>query len=232
MTNILAIETSGPTCSVAVNHDGNITQVFEATPREHAKKVLPMVDDLLKQTGLSMEQVDAIAFSKGPGSFTGLRIGFGIVQGLAFGCAIPVIGVSSLQALSYKAGVKVGVQEGVVVPALDARMDEIYYGVYRYWKQKLPEVIQLDSAIRPSKVPGLFNGRIDVAVGDGWQYINMGGLDVGNLLTDCAIDAKTLAELAFIMYQQGQAIEIIAAELSYVRNEISWKKRERIRTNK
>src|SRR5690554_5279655 len=132
MTTILALDAATTACSVALCRGGVITRQFVSTPREHTRLLLPMVDELLSEAGISLAQVDALAFTAGPGSFTGLRIGFGVVQGLAFGADLPVIPVSTLAALALAGARKAQLGSGCILPALDARMGEIYWGLYRY----------------------------------------------------------------------------------------------------
>ncbi|MCC6301863.1 MAG: tRNA (adenosine(37)-N6)-threonylcarbamoyltransferase complex dimerization subunit type 1 TsaB [Gammaproteobacteria bacterium] len=125
---LLAIDTSTIACSAALFDGGDPRERFEIAPREHADLLLPMVDALLAEAGWSREQIDVIAFGRGPGAFTGLRIAAGVAQGIAFGLDIPVVPVSTLAALAHGA-----MREGGgtrVLAAMDARMREIYWGAY------------------------------------------------------------------------------------------------------
>ncbi len=126
--NLLAIETATETCSVALAVQGDVRQCYRHAPRQHAELLLPFVQDLLAQAGIGLGSVDAIAFSRGPGSFTSLRIGIGVVQGLAWATGCPVIPVSSLAATAQSAAVN-GVKAALV--ALDARMNEVFTGLFR-----------------------------------------------------------------------------------------------------
>jgi tRNA threonylcarbamoyladenosine biosynthesis protein TsaB len=125
--NLLAIETATETCSVALSINGEVRQRYQHAPRQHAELLLPWVEQLLAEAGLGFASLDAIAFSRGPGSFTSLRIGIGIVQGLAWASDRPVIPVSSLAATAQTA-----VEEGVdfALVALDARMNEVFTGTF------------------------------------------------------------------------------------------------------
>jgi tRNA threonylcarbamoyladenosine biosynthesis protein TsaB len=230
MTNILAIETSGSACSVALNRDGEVSQILEVVPREHARKVLPMVDDLLCETGMSLVDIDAIAFARGPGSFTGLRIGFGIVQGLALGCDIPVIGISTLQALAYKAAIEFQLGDGIAAVALDARMNELYWGIYTVGGEGLPVAVLPDCAITAENALLSVQWPVSVALGDGWNLMQSQGLAVGRVHPEYFLDAATLAVMGRMLFDEGQFQDILSAELAYVRNEISWKKRVKLRT--
>ena len=100
---ILAIDTATEACSVSLNIDGSSQEIFEVIPRQHTERVLPMVDELLSSASLDLSQIDAVAFDCGPGSFTGVRVGTSVAQGLAFSHDLPVIGVSSLAALAQLA---------------------------------------------------------------------------------------------------------------------------------
>lgn len=99
-TRILAIDTATEACSVALWNNGEVQALFELCPREHTQRILPMVQQILASSGLSLQQLDALAFGRGPGSFTGVRIGIGIGQGLALGANLPMIGVSTLQTMA------------------------------------------------------------------------------------------------------------------------------------
>ncbi len=128
-TKILAVDTATENCSVALMVGNDVISRCEYAPREHTTKILPMVDTVLAEGGLKLNQLDALAFGRGPGSFTGVRIGIGIAQGLAFGADLPMLGVSTLAAMaqgSYRLH-----QSEQVLAAIDARMGEIYWGQYQ-----------------------------------------------------------------------------------------------------
>ncbi len=126
--NLLAIETATETCSVALEVQGEILQRHQHAPRQHAELLLPWIQTLLAEAGIGPGSIDAIAFSRGPGSFTSLRIGIGVVQGLAWASDCPVVPVSSLAATAQCAALK-GIKAALV--ALDARMNEVFTGLFR-----------------------------------------------------------------------------------------------------
>ena len=122
---ILALDTSTEYCSVALSIDGVLDEREMRAGQRHSELVLGRVDALLRARGVQLRDLDAIAFGEGPGSFTGLRIACGVVQGLAFGADVPVVGVGTLLAMAYGSGAE------RVVCCLDARMHEIYHAAYR-----------------------------------------------------------------------------------------------------
>jgi tRNA threonylcarbamoyladenosine biosynthesis protein TsaB len=124
---VLALDTSTEACSVALLIDGELHLRFELTERSHAELVLPMVESLLAEAGVGLADLDGLAFGRGPGAFTGLRIASGVVQGLALGANLPVVPVSSLAAVAEQVTAASG--EPVLV-CNDARMGEVYWGVY------------------------------------------------------------------------------------------------------
>ncbi len=122
---ILAIDTVTEACSVALNLGGAVTQRMEIAPQGHSRLVLDMVQALLQAHATKLQNLHAVAVDVGPGSFTGVRIGIGVAQGLAYGAGLPVIAVGSLETLAG------AVAHPLVLPAIDARMQQIYYGLYR-----------------------------------------------------------------------------------------------------
>ena len=128
MSNILVLDTATEACSAALLHDGQLSFQYELAPQAHTRKILPMCQTLLQEAGLELTALDAIAFGQGPGSFTGVRIGIGVAQGLAFGAQRPLIGISNLAALAQ--GCWRRQEARYVVAAIDARMDEIYFGAF------------------------------------------------------------------------------------------------------
>ncbi len=127
---ILSIETATQACSAALYIDGDVIEKFEVCHRLHTKKILYMVDSLLSEAGIELSQLDGIAFGKGPGSFTGVRLAVSIAQGLSFGSQVPLFPISTLAAVALGA-LKQTSQIDVALVAMDARMGEIYFGAYQ-----------------------------------------------------------------------------------------------------
>jgi tRNA threonylcarbamoyladenosine biosynthesis protein TsaB len=125
--NLLAIETSTECCSVALNVGTGLVVRSELAPRRHAELLLPMCDAVLAEAGLSRRQLDAIAVGRGPGAFTGVRLAISAAQGIALALDLPVVPVSSLAALAQDAPA----ESRYILAVIDARMGEIYSGVFR-----------------------------------------------------------------------------------------------------
>ncbi len=128
MVRLLALDTSTDACSAAVLVNGTVLERYAIAPRRHAALILPMIEAVLAEAELTPTQLDAIAFGRGPGAFTGVRIATGIAQGLAFAADIPVAPISTLAALALGAAQETG--HCCIAAALDARMGEIYWGSY------------------------------------------------------------------------------------------------------
>jgi len=158
---LLAIDTATEACSAAIALDGQVLERFELEPR-HGERILPMIEELLAESGLALTQLDAIAFGRGPGSFTSLRIGAGVVQGMAFGADLPVIPVSSLAALAQ------GVDAHAVLAAFDARMGQVYWGAYRRGADGLVSLLGAEVVVDPARVP-LPGGSGWSGAGSGWD---------------------------------------------------------------
>ncbi|MBR5428424.1 MAG: tRNA (adenosine(37)-N6)-threonylcarbamoyltransferase complex dimerization subunit type 1 TsaB, partial [Clostridia bacterium] len=120
---ILALESSAKAASVAVSEDGSlIAQYFQASGLTHSRTLLAMAQDILKNLELTMDDMDGVAVSVGPGSFTGIRIGLAAAKGLAFGAGKPLCGVSTLAAMA-----ELSPRDDVIVcPVMDARRDQVY----------------------------------------------------------------------------------------------------------
>jgi tRNA threonylcarbamoyladenosine biosynthesis protein TsaB len=163
---LLAIDTSSEACSAALYLDGEVRLRWELAPRRHAERIIPMMDALLTEAGLRLADLDGLAFGRGPGAFTGVRIATGVVQGAAFGAGLPVVPVSTLAALAQRAVRECGADR--VLPALDARMDEVYWAGYRCGEDGLVEPV-LAEELAPAGLVTLPEEGRWWGVGSGWS---------------------------------------------------------------
>ena len=227
MTKILALDSSTDACSVALNLDGVIHSRFELAAKSHTQRLLPLVDELLSEAGVKLSQLDAIAFGRGPGSFTGLRICMGVVQGLAFGADLPVVPVSTLASMALTFHNQ-SPQFTQIVPALDARMDEVYWGIYRI-ENGLPQLMG-DESVTPKHLLGdqfAIQTLQDnfAAVGQGWHYPELAAIPNQHLLLDIYPNAETIAKIAEPYVANGQMQSILDTFPVYLRDSVSWQKR-------
>jgi len=230
---ILSIETSTEACSAALLIDGEVRERFEVAPSQHSQLILPMIDSLLNEAQLTLSQLDTVGFSCGPGSFTGLRIAAGVIQGIALGADLPVVRVSTLATLAQYAYEEKS--ERKVLAALDARMGEVYWGKFQFdAKGRLREV---DSEIvcAPDQVTKPLAEEPEAAcwfgVGPGWTA-HSAKLLVGLNETASSINwqenilprAQYVASLAMKSFVDGGAVSAEEAVPVYLRNNIARKK--------
>jgi tRNA threonylcarbamoyladenosine biosynthesis protein TsaB len=165
MSTLIALETSTETASVALLHKGVMHCLESSGVQTHSQNVLPMVQRLLADCGLSMKDCDAIAFGAGPGSFTGVRTACGIAQGLAYGAGLPVVPVVTLMAMAEACRSATGSQD--VLALLDARMDEVYWAQYRFdggWTTVVGPALSRADAVVASGTVGAAGSLSDVPV--------------------------------------------------------------------
>lgn len=227
MSTILALESSGSACSVALEHGGVIYQRQSFTPRAHTRLLLPMVEEVLTEAHATLAEVDALAFSSGPGSFTGLRIAFGVVQGLAFSHDIPVIPIPTLEALAQAGREHFSLKAGDrVLSALDARKDEIYWGCYRIADDERLLAEQSNAVSAAADIA--IAGEVALGVGDGWQYADRIAVQPAQVSADFVLTAPAVLHLAKQRFDAGMLQAAHEVELVYIRDEVAWKKRERL----
>lgn len=228
MPRILALDTSTEACSVALYVDGEVHEDHRVLPREHTRYLLPMVDSLLTSHKLPLRDLDAIAFGCGPGSFTGLRVCIGVVQGLAFGTGVPVVPVSTLHALAQSALSAAIPSAGCngILAALDARMDEVYWatfgidenGLHRFGDEILsaPEKIALPAEALHGKWLG---------AGSGWRYRERiaCATDLEAIDETALPRAAAVARLAVSELEAGRAVSPEKALPTYLRDEVAWR---------
>ncbi|MDX1754495.1 MAG: tRNA (adenosine(37)-N6)-threonylcarbamoyltransferase complex dimerization subunit type 1 TsaB [Marinobacter sp.] len=225
---LLALDTSSEGCSAALLVDGQLYDRFELAPRGHTRLLMPMIRQLLADQQLQASDLDALAFACGPGSFTGLRIATGVVQGLAYGLDVPVVPVSSLAAVAADAlaSPAIAVGHGVAV-AFDARMGEVYWGCFED-RDGLPVAVADERVCAPELVslPNQPEGWCGVGSGLGYRdqmpdavISRLQGIDE-NLVPS----ARHVARLAAEAYRQGRAVPAAQAQPVYLRNTVAWKK--------
>ncbi|ASI97021.1 MULTISPECIES: tRNA (adenosine(37)-N6)-threonylcarbamoyltransferase complex dimerization subunit type 1 TsaB [Vibrio] len=224
---ILAIDTATENCSVALLVGDKVISRSEVAPRDHTKKVLPMVDELLKEAGLTLQELDALAFGRGPGSFTGVRIGIGIAQGLAFGADLPMIGVSTLAAMAQGSYRRHGATD--VAVAIDARMSEVYWA--RYTRQENGEWAGVDAecVIPPARLAEEVQADDNTwtTAGTGWDaYQDELGqlrlnLTAGEVLYP---DSQDIVILAKQELEKGNTVPVEESSPVYLRDNVTWKK--------
>ncbi|MGH8702780.1 MAG: tRNA (adenosine(37)-N6)-threonylcarbamoyltransferase complex dimerization subunit type 1 TsaB [Burkholderiales bacterium] len=221
---ILALETSTEYCSVALWRDGDVDAREARAGQRHSELLLPMVEALLERHGLGLKGLDGIAFGEGPGSFTGLRIGCGVTQGLAFGASLPVVGVSTLLALAEAA------RSGRAVCCLDARMGEIYHAAYARsdagW-----EAVHAPSLCAPAQAPLLPAGAW-TGCGSGFATHDAALRErytgrLSAIMPEVFPHARDIARLAAREFEAGRTVSAEQAVPVYLRDRVALKTAER-----
>jgi tRNA threonylcarbamoyladenosine biosynthesis protein TsaB len=215
---LLAFETSTEACSVALWLDGALHERFELAPRRHAELALPWAEALLANAGIAKTQLDAIAVGRGPGAFTGVRLGVAIAQGIALALDRPVVPVSTLAALAWPAA------GDRILAAIDARMGEVYFAAFQREGDGL-RLLQPEAVAKPDEVA--------LPEGDGWHGVGTGFAAVdGALLARlgarlAGVDAGALphaadvAWLAVAAFARGEAVAPERLEPAYLRDNVA-----------
>ena len=216
-----AFETSTEWCSVALWLDGEIAGIEERAGNRHGERVLPMLERLAAEAGITIAALDAVAFGAGPGSFTGLRIACGVAQGIAFARDLPVLGISTLMAMAEESGA------ARVIACLDARMHEVYYSALERdaaqagarWREVQPAQCVAPAAVL---VPG----------GDGWTgcgngFDVYGPLGLSIVIPDIHPTAIAIARLAAPRLAAGEGVDAALAVPVYVRDKVAFTTEER-----
>lgn len=218
----LALDTAASRCSVALLMDGALTEVEVPAERIQAESVLPMVQKLLTDAGIPLQRLDAVAFGRGPGAFTGLRVAAAVAQGLAFGAGLPVVPVSNLAALALAAHRRHAVTR--VIACLDARLREVYWAAFSAAPGPIIESLTAEALcppgeiVPPSSGPWFGAGSGWAAYGDALKARVPGLESVDAALSATAGDVAWLAERAF---KQGVALPPEQALPVYLRDNVA-----------
>jgi len=219
---LLAFDTTTEACSCALYLNGEITFRSEIAPRKHAELILPMADELLTEAGLKPNQLEGVAFGRGPGSFTGLRIASGVAQGIAFAADIPVAPISSLATLAQAAYIKDGAEN--VLAAIDARKSEVYWGMYVIDKQEIMRCDGEEHLSAPQEV-SLSGDKYWYGVGSGWAtYAEVLTDQLGEKLESYQGEkypqASAMIPLALAAFIEGKIVSAEEALPVYLRNKV------------
>ena len=225
MTKLLAVETSTEACSVALYSNGETSEFYEYAPRRHAELLLPAIQSLLDGAGLQLAGLDAIAFGRGPGSFTSLRIGIGVVQGLAWGAEIAVVPVSSLAAVAQQVTELANAEISTICVAMDARMNEVYTASF----QRREDGVVLASSAERVCSPDLVSTPEDspfIAAGNGFDRFDE-LRPLAAKAAECYPDiwprARVIGKLALKWLESNEPLSAGLAQPVYVRNNVASK---------
>jgi tRNA threonylcarbamoyladenosine biosynthesis protein TsaB len=230
MSNILVFDASSSWCSAALSVNGTLYSAAEMQPRKHAQLIMPMIDGLCLQAGIKLKELDGIAFGKGPGSFTGLRIAISVAQGLSLATGVLLFGISSLEALAWQAMKQLPIDQASnaqVLAIMNAHMGEVFYGAYRNAEQGLVAVIE-DSLGQPAQVDfSSLEMSQWTGAGDGFQFAdelpeNISALE--SIHEDTYPMAESMMDLALAAWDKD---DFTAAEFQqpvYLRDTVAWKK--------
>lgn len=221
---ILALDTSTEYLSLALLLDNELISEDIHAGQTHSQLILPKIGEMLSNAGTTLQDLDGIAFGAGPGSFTGLRIGCGVVQGLAFGADLPVAPISTLLAIAH------GSNATKVIACLDARMGEVYHAAYikhgNEWQEATPPGVY-----KPEAVPRL-NDEDWIGAGNGWAvYQEKLSAVYGRQLIDVKPDsypaAASIAQLSVPLFKEDRAVPAAQAAPIYIRNKVAFTMQER-----
>jgi tRNA threonylcarbamoyladenosine biosynthesis protein TsaB len=223
---LIALETSTEACSAALLLDGEAAERYQIAPQQHNKLILPMIESLLAEAGLKLTDMDALAFGRGPGSFTGVRIATGVVQGLALGADLPVAPVSTLAAMAQEAFAETAWD--FAFPCIDARMDEVYWGVYRRNACGLAE-LDGEEAVTDAGAVVFPDAATGLGIGSGFGTYEtvlrerLGGR-VAGIAPDRFPRAAWIAKLGAEVFRQGGCVIAEEAQPVYLRDKVAKKK--------
>ncbi len=227
--NRLALDTATEACSVAVAVGDAVHERWEEVPREHGDRVVGMIDAVLAEGGVDRSAIDGLAFGRGPGAFTGVRIAVGLVQGIATGLDLPVVPVSTLAAIAQGVHRRTGDER--ILAAIDARMGEVYWGAYTVGDDGVVAAAGEECVAAPDAVP-LPPGDGWVGAGTGWaRYPEALGNRVGKRLArdlgHALPAARDMLPLAAADFAAGRGVDAEAALPVYLRDRVAERPRQR-----
>jgi tRNA threonylcarbamoyladenosine biosynthesis protein TsaB len=215
---VLAIDTATERCSVALRVDGSCIERAVATARGHAELVLPMVDEVLREGAVMLNELDGIAYGRGPGAFTGVRVTVGVVQGLAYGARLLTVGISNLAAVAQQ----VAQPNATILVCMDARMAEVYWGVFTVDGNGNVNAQTDEHVSAPQDVNA---DGITVLAGTGFRaYSDLSIRFRGKTYDDLLPRAREIAALGEIELLAGRGKHAAHAQPTYIRDRVTFVK--------
>jgi tRNA threonylcarbamoyladenosine biosynthesis protein TsaB len=237
---VLALDTATEACSVALVIDAGVIGRYAEVGRGHAEEILGMVSAVLGEAGIALGGLDGIAAGIGPGSFTGVRISVSVAQGLAFGADLPVIALTSLETLAWRAigaapsvgaGPAAGAGVGQALACLDARMGEVYWGCFA--ADRVQGVALLGSLQVGPAAAVRWAGAVPYrGIGRGFaaypELARLPGLELAPRDAEALPDARDMARLGALRLAAGAGLDPAELKPQYVRDKVALTEAERL----
>lgn len=241
MSTILAVDTTSDYCCVVLSHHNKAFHITSDTKNSHADTLLSLVDHVLNKANITLKTLDVIGLVVGPGSFTGIRIGLSMVQALAYGLSLPIVSINKLELLA-----QIGVaalatnkaDQGLIIVATDASMGDVFWQAFEY--KNNPQADKNQKKLTASTPPNATKiEQAQCLFEDSYSHADI----IGDAFTKQKVTLTNQQELVFSLddlclqllylseqkHQQDKALNAFEVEPLYVRTQITWKKRERIR---
>lgn len=219
---ILAIDTATEQCSVALYTPTQLHERVIPTARGHAEMILPLIDEVLRAAGLELGDLSGLAFGRGPGSFTGVRVAVSVIQGLALATRLPVVGISDLAAVAQQAVEARALAPGArVLVAMDARMQEVYWAVYELQPSGYVSQVGEEHVTPPQAVEALHSEFITGTAMRAYPFLKEKWPRL-QVIDAVLPRAGTIAWLAVPELRAGRGVRAEDAQPVYVRDHIAW----------
>ena len=223
MANLLILDASSALCSVSVTTDQGNFHLCEDQPRRHAQRLLPMVDEILQQAGMSKHQLDGIAYGRGPGSFTGIRIAASVMQGIALALDLPVYGCSSLQAVAQEVADTQSIHTAQrIAVVMDAHMGEVFWSIFQCDNNGMMQPHGQEHVSTPQVCIDALTDFDGLVVGDGLALESLSALTAD----DPTVQPKTefMTRLVQAAWKNNEFGSEEQHQPVYLRDSVAWKK--------
>lgn len=220
--NLLGIDTSTRSTVLGLQLGSEVVDRTSSEVDTHSREILPSIDSLVKEAGISLEDLDAIVFGQGPGSFTGLRIAIGVVQGLGYGLGIPVVPVSSMACIAQS--VMPAINPPLVFVGITARLEEIYFGAYRFEDgiavSVIPEGV-VDVSELPQLPAGDWVGFGNAMPGLSTKIEEATGVSFKSISSEAIPNIRNLLSIGSFRFGRGESVNAIQATPVYLREQVA-----------